>query len=71
MILPSFQVWGTWFYLMLMLYMCVRYILAFGPKHFKCLILMSSGPVELLFFFSFCFASCLEIVICVSVLFCL
>ena len=48
-ILPSFQIWGILFWLRLMLYMCVRYVTAFWPKCFKRLMLMSSGPVELLF----------------------
>ena len=58
----SFQIWDTWFWLRLMLHMCVKYGIAFWPKRFKCLMFTPAGPVE--FFFSFCiacFVSCLEI----------
>ena len=47
--------------------MCVRYAIAFGPKCFKCLMLMSSGPIELIFlaYCIACFVSCSEIMTCV------
>ena len=66
-ILPSFQIRGTWFWFRLMLYMCVRYVIALWPKYFKCLMLMTSGNVEFLFWV-LCIArvvSCSETVICV------
>jgi len=44
-----FQIWGIVFVLSAMLYICVRYVIAFGPRCFRCLMFMLSGPVELLF----------------------
>ena len=50
MIFACFQVLGIVFVLMEMLNMCVRYLMAVGPRCFRCLMFMLSGPVELLFF---------------------
>ena len=40
--------------------MCIMNVVVFWSKYYKCLMLMSSGPVELLFF---CSVYCLFIVI--------
>lgn len=45
------------------LYMSVRYFMATGPKCLRCLMLMLSGPVELLFLASF-----MAVCVCVSVM---
>ena len=63
MIFASFQRWGIVFVLIAMLKICVRYVIALGPKCLRCLMLMLSGPVELLVFA--CFIACL---VCVSVI---
>ena len=39
------------------LYMCVKYLIAFLPRCFRCCMLMLSGPGEFLFFV--CFSACL------------
>ena len=46
-ILASFQRWGIVFVFSAMLYICVRSCMACGPRCFKCLMFMLSGPVEL------------------------
>ena len=53
--------------LRLIVYMCVRYVIAFSSKCFKCLMLISPGPVELLLLDCCiaCFVSCSEIGTCV------
>ena len=58
---------GTRFWLRLMLYMYVRFVVVFGPKYFKCPMMMLSGPVKSLFllFCIACFVPCSEIVTCV------
>ena len=45
-----FQIIGMMFVLSDMLYMCVSSAIALGPRCFRCLMFMLSGPVELLFF---------------------
>ena len=50
MILASFQNFGIVFVLSAVLYICVRNWMASGPKCFRCLMLMLSGPVELFMF---------------------
>ena len=47
-ILAFFQLFGMMFWLMAMLYMCVSRSIAVCPRCFRCLMFMSSGPVELL-----------------------
>ena len=49
MILASFQICGMTFVLIDKLKMWVRNCMASGPRCFKCLMFMLSGPVELLF----------------------
>ena len=44
---------GMLFVLSTVLYRCVRCLSAIGPRCFRCLILMLSGPVELLLFCCF------------------
>ena len=48
-ILASFHICGMMFSLRDVLYMCVRYCMASGPRFFRCLMFTLSGPVELLF----------------------
>ena len=48
MILASFQRWGIVLVFSAMLYICVSSCIACGPRYFKCLMFMLSGPVELL-----------------------
>ena len=50
MILASFQYLGIVFVLSAVLYISVRNWMASGPKCFRCLMLMLSGPVELFVF---------------------
>ena len=49
MIFASFHVCGIMFVLRILLYMLVRNVIAVGPRCFRCLMFMLSGPVELLF----------------------
>ena len=49
MIVARFQRWGIVLVLRAMLSMFVRYLMASGPRCLRCLMFMSSGPVELLF----------------------
>ena len=49
MILASFRICGMSFVFRDMLKKYVRYFMATGPRCFRCLILILSGPVELLF----------------------
>jgi len=48
-ILATFQMFGIVLVFRAVLKMCVRSVMASGPKCLRCLMLMSSGPVELLF----------------------
>ena len=50
MILAVFHMCGMLFVLSTLLYRLVRYVMASGPRCFRCLMFMLSGPVELLFF---------------------
>ena len=45
-----FHIVGMLFVFSEMLYMCVSSVIALGPRCFRCLMFMLSGPVELLFF---------------------
>ena len=47
---PTFHCEGIMFVYSDMLYVCVRYSIAFGPRCFKCLMLILSGPSELFVF---------------------
>ena len=47
-ILATFQLCGTVLVLSAVLYISVSSVSAFGPRCLRCLILMLSGPVELL-----------------------
>ena len=55
-ILATFHMCGMVFVFSEMLNICVRRVIALGPRCFKCLMLMLSGPVELLF--RDCFIAC-------------
>lgn len=44
-----FHIVGMLFVISDMLYMCVISVIALGPRCFRCLIFVLSGPVELLF----------------------
>ena len=59
MIFASFHVCGILFVLIAMLYVCVRYLIAFLTRCFRCCMLMLSGPSEFLFLvcLSACFVS--------------
>jgi len=48
-VLALFHMCGMLFVFSTMLNRCVRCLIAVGPKCFRCLMFMSSGPVELLF----------------------
>lgn len=48
-ILASFQICGIVFVFSELLYSFVRYVVASGPRCFRCFMLMLSAPVELLF----------------------
>ena len=49
MMFASFQTWGILLSLIAALYMFVKYCSLFLPMFLRCLMLMLSGPVELLF----------------------
>ena len=57
--LANFQVCGMLFVLIAMLYVCVKYLIAFLPRCFRCCMLILSGPGEFLFLvrLSACFVS--------------
>lgn len=57
-----FQMCGIVLVLSAMLYMFVRYLMAEGPKCLRCLMLMPSGPVELLLVLSE-MADCIWVVV--------
>lgn len=57
--LDNFQMCGIMLVLSAMLYVCVRYWIASGPKCLRCLMLMLSGPVLLLVL-----AACIADVVC-------
>ena len=52
-VFASFQTCGMTFVFRALLYSVVRYPMAIGPRCFRCLIFMLSGPVELLVLDSF------------------
>ena len=58
-----FHIIGMMFVLSDMLYMCVSRVIAVGPRCFRCLMFVLSGPVELLLFE--CFMACF---VCSSVM---
>ena len=49
MMLANFQTWGILLSLIAAMYMFVRYCSPFLPMFLRCLMLILSGPVELLF----------------------
>lgn len=62
-IFAVFHMFGMLFVLSVVLYRCVISVIALGPRCFKCLMFMLSGPVELLFLE--CLMACL---VCSSVI---
>ena len=63
MILAVFHVCGMVLVFSARLYICVRYVSALGPRCLRCFMLMSSGPVELLFR-----AACMACLVCCVVM---
>ena len=63
----SFHELGMMFLLSVMLKSSVRYVTARGPRCFRCLMFMLSGPVELLFLDCLMASSVCAVVICIWV----
>ena len=70
MMCADFQAYDMVLVFRTMFNVCVRYVSPSGPKCFKCIMLMLSGPIELLFLFCLTTSWTYLVVSCVGVACC-